>query len=136
VALVDTNCDPDEADYVIPGNDDAIRSCTLIARAIADGIEAGKQRVGAREFADGGRGRQQQRERAPEPQAAEPQAAEPQAEQPESVPEGTNEQTSPGDAAQPEAESAEAVPIPTGQAPQEEGTAPADASGANTEVQE
>ena len=44
VALVDTNCDPDEADFVIPGNDDAIRSCSLIARVIADGIEAGKRR--------------------------------------------------------------------------------------------
>ena len=40
IALVDTNCDPDEADYVIPGNDDAIRSCELITRAIATGIEA------------------------------------------------------------------------------------------------
>ncbi len=45
IALVDTNCDPDEADYVIPGNDDAIRSCALVVRAIADGIEAGKQKV-------------------------------------------------------------------------------------------
>src|SRR3954454_12286199 len=45
IALVDTNCDPDEADYIIPGNDDAIRSCSVIVRAIADGIEAGKQRV-------------------------------------------------------------------------------------------
>jgi small subunit ribosomal protein S2 len=45
IALVDTNCDPDEADYVIPGNDDAIRSCSVIVKAIADGIEAGKQRV-------------------------------------------------------------------------------------------
>jgi small subunit ribosomal protein S2 len=45
IALVDTNCDPDEAEYVIPGNDDAIRSCSLIVRAIAAGIEAGKQRV-------------------------------------------------------------------------------------------
>src|SRR5581483_7125287 len=35
IALVDTNCDPDEADYVIPGNDDAIRSCSLIVKAIA-----------------------------------------------------------------------------------------------------
>ena len=42
VALVDTNCDPEEAEYVIPGNDDAIRSCNLIVRAIADGIMAGK----------------------------------------------------------------------------------------------
>ena len=45
IALVDTNCDPDEADYVIPGNDDAIRACSLITRAIADGIEAGQQKV-------------------------------------------------------------------------------------------
>jgi len=50
VALVDTNCDPDEADYVIPGNDDAIRSCALIARVIADALEQGKQKVGAKEF--------------------------------------------------------------------------------------
>jgi small subunit ribosomal protein S2 len=42
VALVDTNCDPDEADYVIPGNDDAIRSCALVVRLIADGIAAGQ----------------------------------------------------------------------------------------------
>jgi small subunit ribosomal protein S2 len=50
IALVDTNCDPDEADYVIPGNDDAIRSCSLIVRAIADGIEAGKARATAADF--------------------------------------------------------------------------------------
>ena len=51
IALVDTNCDPDEADYIIPGNDDAIRSCALIVRAIADGIAAGQtqgHREGAR----------------------------------------------------------------------------------------
>ena len=51
IALVDTNCDPDEADYVIPGNDDAIRSCSLIVKAIADGIEAGKQKVAPAEMA-------------------------------------------------------------------------------------
>ena len=50
VALVDTNCDPDESDYVIPGNDDAIRSCSLITRVIADAIAAGQQKVSAREF--------------------------------------------------------------------------------------
>ena len=38
IGLVDTNCDPDEADYVIPGNDDAIRSCNLILGALATGI--------------------------------------------------------------------------------------------------
>jgi small subunit ribosomal protein S2 len=56
LALVDTNCDPDEADYVIPGNDDAIRSCTLIVRAIADGIAAGQSRVTEREFDTDGNG--------------------------------------------------------------------------------
>ncbi|MBD0338884.1 MAG: 30S ribosomal protein S2 [Thermoleophilia bacterium] len=51
VALVDTNCDPDDADYVVPGNDDAIRSCSLVARVITDGIEAGKQQVTPAEMA-------------------------------------------------------------------------------------
>jgi small subunit ribosomal protein S2 len=50
VALVDTNCDPDEADYVIPGNDDAIKSADLVIRTIADAIEAGKQKVKPEEF--------------------------------------------------------------------------------------
>jgi small subunit ribosomal protein S2 len=50
IALVDTNCDPDDADYVIPGNDDAIRACSLIVRAIGDAIEQGKQQVKAEEF--------------------------------------------------------------------------------------
>jgi small subunit ribosomal protein S2 len=54
IALVDTNCDPDEADYVIPGNDDAIRSCSLVVRAIADGIAAGQTGVSAEEFARNG----------------------------------------------------------------------------------
>jgi small subunit ribosomal protein S2 len=51
IALVDTNCDPDEATHIIPGNDDAIRSCSLIVRAIADGIEAGRRKVSEAEFA-------------------------------------------------------------------------------------
>ncbi len=50
VALVDTNCDPEEADYVIPGNDDAIRSCNLIVRVIADGIMAGKSKTTVEEM--------------------------------------------------------------------------------------
>jgi small subunit ribosomal protein S2 len=50
IALVDTNCDPDEADYVIPGNDDAIRSCSLVIRAIADSIDAGKAKVTPQEM--------------------------------------------------------------------------------------
>src|SRR6266702_3666277 len=76
VALVDTNCDPDEADYVIPGNDDAIRSCDLIVRVIADGIYAGQQKVTPGDF----------KKREPEPVAEAP-----------TVPEGDYEQVSPGD---------------------------------------
>ena len=43
VAIVDTNCDPDEVDYVIPGNDDAIRAVKLIAGTIANAIIEGRQ---------------------------------------------------------------------------------------------
>ncbi len=50
VALVDTNCDPDDADFIIPGNDDAISACSLITRAIADGVEAGKLVLTEREL--------------------------------------------------------------------------------------
>jgi small subunit ribosomal protein S2 len=77
VALVDTNCDPDDADYVIPGNDDAIRSCSLIIRAIANGIEAGKQKVTPAEMTAPTNG--QPEEEAQEP-AAEAAPAEPAAE--------------------------------------------------------
>ena len=41
IGLVDTNCDPDGIDYVVPGNDDAIRSCALITRAIGDVVSQG-----------------------------------------------------------------------------------------------
>ena len=77
VALVDTNCDPDDADYVIPGNDDAIRSCSLIIRAIANGIEAGKQKVTPAEMTAPTNG--QPEDKAQEP-AAEAAPAEPAAE--------------------------------------------------------
>ncbi|HEY7730072.1 MAG TPA: 30S ribosomal protein S2 [Gaiellaceae bacterium] len=86
IALVDTNCDPDEASYVIPGNDDAIRSCALIVRAIASGIAEGQSKVSVKDFTNGGR--QQEAAAAesepgepaetPEPEAAA--AAEPEAE--------------------------------------------------------
>jgi small subunit ribosomal protein S2 len=79
VALVDTNCDPDEADFVIPGNDDAIRSCDLIVRVIADGIAAGQQKATPADFA-----------RSPEAKA-------PPVE--ETAPEGDNEQASPAEEA-------------------------------------
>jgi len=77
IALVDTNCDPDEAEYVIPGNDDAIRSCALVVKAVADGIEAGKQRVTQGEL-------RAPREQEPAPAAAA--EAEPEAPQAEPAP--------------------------------------------------
>ena len=43
VAIVDTNCDPDEIDYVIPGNDDAIRAIKLISSIMANAVQEGKQ---------------------------------------------------------------------------------------------
>ena len=43
IAIVDTNCDPDDADYIIPGNDDAIRAIKLISSALADAIIEGRQ---------------------------------------------------------------------------------------------
>lgn len=45
VAIVDTNCDPDEIDYVIPGNDDAIRAVKLLTATMADAVLEGKQGV-------------------------------------------------------------------------------------------
>jgi small subunit ribosomal protein S2 len=83
IALVDTNCDPDEADYVIPGNDDAIRSCDLIVRVVADAIEAGRQKVTPAEMAAAGNGRAQERAAAPAEEAT--------------VPEGDYEQVSPAE---------------------------------------
>jgi small subunit ribosomal protein S2 len=89
VALVDTNCDPDEADYVIPGNDDAIRSCTLVIRAIADAIEAGKQQARPEEF-----------------EAAAVTNGQPEEEEEEAAAAEEAPQAEPGAAAQPEPEAA------------------------------
>jgi small subunit ribosomal protein S2 len=108
IALVDTNCDPDEANYVIPGNDDAIRSCSLVIRAIADGIEAGKQKVAPAEVAAPAAAPEPQadaeQEPAPDPEpvaAPEPEAdvaPEPRAEAaPEPEPDAAQEPVAPAD---------------------------------------
>ena len=52
IAIVDTNCDPDEIDYVIPGNDDAIRAIRLISSVMANAIQEGKQGADAAEKAE------------------------------------------------------------------------------------
>jgi small subunit ribosomal protein S2 len=130
IALVDTNCDPDDADYVIPGNDDAIRSCSLVVRVIADAIEAGKTKVTAGEMAAATPEPAPEAEAAAEPEAVapEPQAApEPEAVAPETSPEPAPEgeaQAAPEPQAEPEPEPATvaAEPAePTEQAPPAEG---------------
>jgi len=101
VALVDTNCDPDEADYIVPGNDDAIKSCDLVIRTLANAMEAGKQKVRPEEF---------QAEAAPEPQAApEPVATEPEpAPEPEAAAEAeTPSEEAPAAEQSPQSDSAE-----------------------------
>ena len=90
IALVDTNCDPDEADFVIPGNDDAIRSCSLVVHALGEAIAEGKQRATPADFAPAP-AEEQPQEAPVEPEApAEPEApVEPEAEaaaEPEPVP--------------------------------------------------
>ncbi len=56
VGIVDTNCDPDEVDFVIPGNDDAIRSIRLISSRIADACLSGQQRLKEKRQADTDKG--------------------------------------------------------------------------------
>ena len=80
IGLVDTNADPDEAEYVIPGNDDAIRSCDLVARVVADGIAAGRSKVTTTEMAAVA---ESTPEEAPEEPAAEEAVLEPAAVAPE-----------------------------------------------------
>ncbi len=106
IALVDTNCDPDEADFIIPGNDDAIRSCSLIVRAIADGIAAGKGKVTEKELAAAtanGNG-------APPDEAVEGEAEPPAAEQPAEQPTAEAVVEEPASEAPPQAEPELTVP--------------------------
>jgi small subunit ribosomal protein S2 len=124
VAILDTNCDPDEVTYPIPGNDDAIRSVSLLTRVVADAVADGliaragaapgeeKPPAGAtgelgaeeplaeweRELLEGGQGSGQPE--AAQPEAAQAEAAQPEAAQPEAAQ---------AEAAQPEAAQAEAA---------------------------
>jgi len=108
IALVDTNCDPDEADFVIPGNDDAIRSCSLVVRALGDAIAEGKQRATPADFAPPAE--EQQQEEQPAAEAAAPEA------QAEPEPEA---QAEPEPEAQAEPE-AQPEPVPVPDAPEQE----------------
>ena len=78
IGVVDTNCDPDEVDFVIPGNDDALRAIRLFAAKIADAVLAGRGIRESSQADDGGpdgeggtrRARQQARPAAPRPEQA------------------------------------------------------------------
>jgi small subunit ribosomal protein S2 len=118
IGLVDTNCDPDEVDYVIPGNDDAIRSVSLMCRVLADACVAGRRAAGiptgedlaaeqeapAETEAAG----EAQAESAPESDAASPEA-EPVAESAETVAPEAEPVAESADDAAPEAEPAAEV---------------------------
>ena len=69
VAITDTNCDPDLIQLVIPGNDDAIRSCRLIVSTIGEAIAEGLQLLGERELAERAEMEQREREEAAAAQA-------------------------------------------------------------------
>jgi small subunit ribosomal protein S2 len=69
IAIVDTNCDPDEVDFVIPGNDDAIRAVNLVTRVIADGLAEGYG-MAKEEVADAVAARAPRKPGGPRPQAA------------------------------------------------------------------
>jgi small subunit ribosomal protein S2 len=107
IALVDTNCDPDEADYVIPGNDDAIRSCSLVVRVIADAIEAGKAKATPEDFAPApAEETQPEAEAEAAPEEAPPAQPEP---EPEPVPPAAEAEPEPSAETEPEP-----VPVPEG----------------------
>jgi small subunit ribosomal protein S2 len=69
IAIVDTNCDPDEVDYVIPGNDDAIRSVSLVTRIISDALAEGRQ-IGRESVVTRATGPEIEPEPEPEPEPA------------------------------------------------------------------
>jgi small subunit ribosomal protein S2 len=75
IALTDTNCDPDGIDYIIPGNDDAIRAIRLFASRMADAcVEGGEQRAAAKQSAAEGKDVADKQEAEAAPVAAAPAA--------------------------------------------------------------
>jgi small subunit ribosomal protein S2 len=116
IAIVDTNCDPDEVDFVIPGNDDAIRSVSLVTRLIADALAEGRQE-GREAIVTRATGPEIEPE--PEPQAA---VAPTSAPEPPSTPEPAPQ---PEPALQPETvPTPETVPVAEAAAPEPEPIVP------------
>ncbi len=113
IAIVDTNCDPDEVDFVIPGNDDAIRSVSLVTRIIADALAEGR-REGREALVTKATGPEIEPEpepaAAPSPVAVEPQAVEPQGGEPQGgEPQGGEPQGGEPQAGEPQAGEPQAV---------------------------
>jgi small subunit ribosomal protein S2 len=109
IGLVDTNADPDEVDFVIPGNDDAIRSANLVTKVVADGIAAGKAKVTPAEMAPEPEAEVTPAETTPPPEPSAPEASDPnQPEAPTDQPPETAPAAEPETAAQ-AAQSAQAA---------------------------
>lgn len=129
VAVVDTNCDPDLVQYVIPGNDDAIRSGTLMCRVVADAVEEGRY-IASRRGTAPPPGRTAEQQAAIDAQQAEARrlaaeaAAQREARVAANVASGTPEQAAPAAAApaEPAAEPAPAPAEPAAEAPAPEPT--------------
>jgi small subunit ribosomal protein S2 len=124
IGLVDTNCDPDDADFVIPGNDDAIRACSLIVRVVADGVAAGGRRVDISELT-GGNGQPAASAGETEAPTGEPAAVDPAAEVVDEPPadEPAPAADEPAPTEEPATEAGEAEPVDAGsEAPAEPAT--------------
>jgi small subunit ribosomal protein S2 len=85
IGVVDTNCDPDEVDFVIPGNDDALRAIRLFAAKVADAVLAGRGIRESSQADDGGEGGDGDRGRRSKPSGPAPTRREQQATTPASV---------------------------------------------------
>lgn len=93
IALADTNCDPDEMDYPIPANDDAIRAVRLLCAKIADAAVEGRRQLEAL-HKDETTGEEEGQVEAPQAAAAAPQVAAPQTTAPEAAPEAAPQASS------------------------------------------
>ncbi|MFP3905392.1 MAG: 30S ribosomal protein S2 [Acidimicrobiales bacterium] len=138
VAVVDTNCDPDIIQYVIPGNDDAIRSGDLMCRVIADAVLEGRFIRSRREGGDGGGPRRSLREEdeiAAQQAEARRQAALAAAEREARIASGASAEAAPAAPAETAPAEPEAAPAETVSAESTSETAPAETASADAAPQ-
>jgi small subunit ribosomal protein S2 len=148
IGLVDTNCDPDGIDYVIPGNDDAIRACAIVTQAIGDVVSSGyrtfreeeerarrEAEEQARREEEARRAREEEERRRIEAEEAAARQAERDAAAAAQAAEAAPAATEAAPAAAPPAEAAPAAePTPAAAAPAEAEAAPAEAAPAAAEA--